>query len=76
MLVFARNIMMSIILTATAVPALAASEERGNPDNFVVWMFLGFCALIVVAQVAPLIWNAIMHTKVAEKQVKASEQHH
>jgi hypothetical protein len=76
MSVLARSIILSVILAAAAVPALAASEERGQPNNLVAWMFLGFCALIIVAQVAPLIWNAIRHTKGAEKQVKTSEQHH
>lgn len=76
MFAIGRSIMMTVILAAVANPAIAASEERGNPDNHVVWGFLGFCALIIVAQVAPLVWNAIRHAKTAEKQAKASELHH
>ena len=69
-----RNILMSAILSTMAIPALAATEERGNPDNLVVWMFLGLCALIIVAQIAPLIRNVRKQTKLASEQAKAPEQ--
>lgn len=71
-----RNILVSAILSATAIPALAATEERGTPDNLVVWMFLGLCALIIVAQIAPLIRNVRKQSKLASEQTKASEQTH
>jgi hypothetical protein len=66
--------MMSCILTTTAIPALAATDERVQPDNFVVWMFLGLCALIIVAQVAPMIWSARKHARLAADQAKKSAQ--
>lgn len=36
-------------------PAAAMAATTGNVDNsgIFVWIFLGFCALIVVAQVVP-----------------------
>jgi hypothetical protein len=36
-------------------PAAAIAASTGNVDNsgIFVWIFLGFCALIVVAQVIP-----------------------
>ena len=71
-----RNILVSAILSATAIPALAATEERGAPDNLVVWMFLGLCALIIVAQITPLIRNVRKQSKLASEQTKASEQTH
>lgn len=74
MSVLARSIMMSSILAATVIPALAATEERAQPNNFVVWVFLGLCALIIVAQVAPLIWNARKHARHAADQAKKSAQ--
>jgi hypothetical protein len=37
-----------------ALPAVAA-EERTPPSDLGVWIFLGFCALIVAAQVIPAI---------------------
>ena len=63
------------ILIATVIPAMAATEGRAHPDNLVVWIFLGFCALITIAQVAPLILNARKHVKHAADQAKTSEQH-
>ena len=36
-----RFTMISSILAATAIPALAATEERGDPSEFMVWGFLG-----------------------------------
>lgn len=38
---------------ATAAPALAAEGAREDHSGILVWIFLGMCALIVVAQVFP-----------------------
>ena len=38
--------------TATAAPAFAAPAYSDN-SGLLVWSFLGFCAVIVVAQVMP-----------------------
>lgn len=40
-------------LCALASPALAATGIREDHSGIVVWAFLGFCALIVVAQLVP-----------------------
>lgn len=37
------------------VAAFAASGAREDSSGIFVWVFLGFCALIVVAQVVPAI---------------------
>ncbi len=37
----------------TALPAFAAAGTRQDHSGLVVWVFLGFCALIVVAQLVP-----------------------
>ncbi len=37
--------------------ALAAPAARQDNSSLVVWLFLGFCALIVVAQIVPLLRN-------------------
>ena len=42
------------VLAGTLAPAMAAVEERDPPHNYAIWVFLGFCALIVVAQLATL----------------------
>lgn len=46
------------VLLGAIVPAVAAVEEREPPSNVAVWIFLGFCALIVVAQIGTLIVGA------------------
>jgi hypothetical protein len=38
---------------ATATTALAATGGYPDHSGFLVWAFLGLCALIVVAQLAP-----------------------
>lgn len=40
-------------LTTAPAAALAASGVREDHSGFLVWAFLGLCALIVVAQLAP-----------------------
>lgn len=37
----------------SALPAMAAEGARQDHSGLVVWVFLGFCALIVVAQLIP-----------------------
>lgn len=44
--------LMGIIVPATAFAAAGAREDS---SGIFVWVFLGFCALIVVAQVVPAI---------------------
>jgi uncharacterized membrane protein len=43
-------VLMSICLASSA---FAAGGARGDNSGVFVWMFLGFCALIVVVQVIP-----------------------
>jgi len=42
-------------LLATIAPATAFAASSAHEDNsgFFVWIFLGFCALIVAAQIVP-----------------------
>jgi len=40
-------------MTVTATPALAATESGSGNSGIFVWIFFGFCALIVVAQIVP-----------------------
>lgn len=62
-------------LAATIIPALAAAEGRNNPSEPIVWGFLGFCALIIIAQVAPLIRNLRKQSRIAAEQTKAVKHH-
>ena len=46
----------SIVFFMLTSPALAASTAgRVDHSGLLVWVFLGFCALVVVAQVIPSI---------------------
>ena len=40
-------------LLISATPSLAAQAAREDHSGLVVWVFLGFCALIVMAQLVP-----------------------
>lgn len=42
-----------IATLATATTAFAAKGARADHSGFLVWAFLGLCAMIVVAQLAP-----------------------
>lgn len=66
-----RITMFTSLLTATAIPALAAADGRGNPSEPLVWGFLGFCALIIIAQIAPLARNLKKQSKTAAEQTKS-----
>lgn len=53
-----RNALTAALLSLLmASPALAAGS-RQDSSGLVVWIFLGFCALIVVAQLVPVVLMA------------------
>ncbi len=66
------------LLLSTAAPALAGSGARSDNSGFVVWVFLGFCALIVVAQIVPALMVMLGFVKgIAEgKENTVKEQSH
>jgi len=64
------------IFAATAIPALAAAENRNNTTEPIVWGFLGLCALIVIAQIAPLLRNLLKQPKIEARQAQTVKQHH
>ena len=70
-----RITMISSILATTALPAFAATEGRSNPTDLIVWGFIGFCALIVIAQITPQIRsNLNKQSKIAAEQAIDSKQ--
>jgi hypothetical protein len=56
-------------LLGWASAALAAGE-RADQSSFVVWIFLAFCALIVIAQLLPA-----LRARVFERLSKAKVEH-
>ena len=46
---------VATVLLGSIAPALAAGEEYDPQTNYATWVFLGFCALIIIAQLATLV---------------------
>ncbi|KIH77973.1 hypothetical protein SAMN05660860_02367 [Geoalkalibacter ferrihydriticus] len=65
-----------VMVLGLTSPALAAGQ-RTDHSGIVVWTFLGFCALIVVAQLLPAVLAMLGLVKgVAQSsQEKTVEQH-
>lgn len=47
------------MVLGSVTSALAASGAREDNSGVLVWIFLGFCALIIVAQLAPAVLTMI-----------------
>ncbi|ADI83436.1 MAG: hypothetical protein ACD_75C00742G0001 [uncultured bacterium] len=52
----------------SVVPALAASGAREDNSGVFVWIFLGFCALIIVAQLMPAVLMMLGFAKGLQKE--------
>lgn len=57
-----------------AAPAFAAGEFTDN-SGLLVWSFLGFCALIVVAQVMPAVMMMLGMAKGFSAEHKEAKAH-
>lgn len=58
-----RTILATAILAgATTAPAWAATG-RTDTSGILVWVFLGFCALIIMAQAVPALIMAVLAAK-------------
>ena len=64
----------TLALSALAVPAFAAST-RTDHSGIVVWIFLGFCGLIVAAQLIPalLVMFGMAKAVIEPKQEEAKQ---
>jgi hypothetical protein len=62
---------LSVTLSAMVMPVLAATEVREPPGELAVRIFLGFCALIIVAQLLPLARQTLR--RMTEKKAKPVE---
>ena len=62
------------MLIGSATTALAASGAREDNSGFFVWIFLGFCALIVAAQLLPAILLALGGVKGLRKAKEEEAQ--
>ena len=67
---------VATVLMGSIAPAMAAVEEHDPPHNYAIWVFLGFCALIVVAQFATLLRpDPRKRSLEMDKAAKHSEAH-
>ncbi len=68
-----RLIAAIVLFLSLASPAFAAGRE--DHSGLVVWVFLGFCGLIVVAQLVPAVLVLLGAVKgVAQSQQQPVEQ--
>lgn len=67
----------TLALSTLAAPAFAAST-RSDHSGIVVWIFLGFCGLIVAAQLIPalLVMFGIAKAVVEPKAEEAKQSAH
>lgn len=59
----------------SASTALAASGAREDNSGVFVWIFLGFCALIVVAQLLPAVMMMLGFAKGLKREKEAAQEH-
>lgn len=70
-----KTVLITGMQLVSALPVLAAAEGRDNPPEVIVWGFLGLCALIVVAQIVPVIRILKKQSKTAAEQTKPVNIH-
>jgi len=55
-----KTVLATLITLSATLPAAAASTAgRADHSGILVWAFLGFCALIIVAQLVPAAMMAL-----------------
>lgn len=65
-----KSIFTTLSLILMSVPAMAADTTKVYTSGILVLLFVGFCALIVVAQLLPAVMNLMGMTKKAAQNAK------
>lgn len=66
-----KSVLVTLIVSLMVVtPALAADTSKVYNSGILVLLFVGFCALLVVAQLLPAVMNLFGMTKNAAKNAK------
>jgi len=69
-----KAVFATLIATLMAVsPAMAADTTKTYTSGILVLLFVGFCALLVVAQLLPAVMNLIGMTKKAAKDARSAQ---
>jgi len=63
--------LLSAVMLAPATQVLAEAGSRQDHSDFLVWAFLGMCALIVIIQLMPVIMIAYGLVKGKETPAEA-----
>lgn len=66
----AKSLFTTMSLILMAVPAFAADTTKVYNSGILVLLFVGFCALLVVAQLLPAVMNLLGMTKNAAKNAR------
>jgi hypothetical protein len=71
-----KSVLATLITLSATLPAAAASTAgRADHSGILVWAFLGFCALIVVAQLVPAVMMMLGIVKgVASEKDEAADK--
>lgn len=67
----AKSIFTTLSLILLSVPAMAADTSKVYTSGILVLLFVGFCALLVVAQLLPAVMNLMGMTKNAAKNASS-----
>lgn len=65
---FKTTILATTFTLLPALPVLAAAGDRQDHSSAVVWAFLGFAALIVIAQLLPALHKTWQTLKASKKR--------
>lgn len=71
----AKSIFTTLTLILMSVPAMAADTSKVYNSGILVLLFVGFCALLVVAQLLPAVMNLMGMTKKAAKNAGSKRAH-
>ena len=72
-----KSALTTLIVSLMAVsPALAADTSKVYTSGVLVLLFVGFCALLVVAQLLPAVMNLLGMTKNAAKNARSMQAAH
>ena len=67
-------ILSTLIFILMSVPALAADTAMVYSSPILVLLFVGFCALLIVAQLIPAVLMLLGMTKAAAKQTSKKQK--
>ncbi|MBU5635634.1 histidine kinase [Geomonas sp. Red69] len=67
---FSWLIALAVLIFGTSFLALSAAESVQRGGNLGIWLFLGFCALLVVAQFFPVFRIKLPHRIMAQQAAK------